>query len=192
MPAQSRRIYAPFARSRPQWTAVRGQLSQRRDEPDAVRAPGDAAIQAFMREALPDAPAPARARALAGDLVTTTLSTVGKHSRRLLAAPARSGPTPTRWQTCCRRTSGRSRPARRARPLPAVPRGACARRSVGRDGACPACLAAMRSRSESWPSPNRSSSRSVRCAAPCSPFHSSSSRQRSASEVRSSARRFPC
>jgi AcrR family transcriptional regulator len=50
-----------------------------RDAPEAqeARASGHQAIQAFMREVLPAASK--RTRALAGDLVTTTLSTVGKH-----------------------------------------------------------------------------------------------------------------
>ncbi|HBK45932.1 MAG TPA: TetR family transcriptional regulator [Xanthomonadaceae bacterium] len=49
-----------------------------RDAPEAraARASGEQTVQAFMREALPDA-APAT-RALAGELITTTLSTVGK------------------------------------------------------------------------------------------------------------------
>ena len=45
-------------------------------EARAARASGDRAIQAFMREVLPDAPR--ATRAMVGDLVTTTLSTVGK------------------------------------------------------------------------------------------------------------------
>jgi AcrR family transcriptional regulator len=50
-----------------------------RDAPEAqeVRASADATIQAFMREALPDASQALRLRA--GDLITTTLSAVGKH-----------------------------------------------------------------------------------------------------------------
>jgi hypothetical protein len=49
-----------------------------RDAPEAheARASGDRTIEVFMREALPAASE--AARALAGDLVTTTLSAVGK------------------------------------------------------------------------------------------------------------------
>ena len=49
-----------------------------RDAPEAqeVRASGDRIVQAFMREMLPRASK--AKRALAGDLITTTLSTVGK------------------------------------------------------------------------------------------------------------------
>src|SRR5271168_3997289 len=49
-----------------------------RDAPEArqARASGDRKVQAFMREALPEASE--AARALAGDLITTTLGQVGK------------------------------------------------------------------------------------------------------------------
>jgi AcrR family transcriptional regulator len=49
-----------------------------RDAPEALeaRASGEHAVQAFMREALPEAPD--TTRALAAELITTTLSTVGK------------------------------------------------------------------------------------------------------------------
>jgi len=49
-----------------------------RDAPEAkqARASGDRALQAFIREVLPDTPRAARQRA--GDLIITTLSTVGK------------------------------------------------------------------------------------------------------------------
>ena len=49
-----------------------------RDAPEAheARAAGDRIMQAFMREALPDAGE--ATRALAADLVTTTFSSVGK------------------------------------------------------------------------------------------------------------------
>ena len=49
-----------------------------RNAPEAKEAKrsGDRTIQAFMRELLPDMPAAARGRA--GDLILTTLSTVGK------------------------------------------------------------------------------------------------------------------
>jgi AcrR family transcriptional regulator len=50
-----------------------------RDAPEAqqVRASGDHTVQAFMSEALPEASE--ATRALAADLITTTLSQVGKH-----------------------------------------------------------------------------------------------------------------
>jgi AcrR family transcriptional regulator len=50
-----------------------------RDAPEAqaARASGIRTVQVFMREALPEASE--ATRALAGDLVTTTLSQVGKH-----------------------------------------------------------------------------------------------------------------
>jgi AcrR family transcriptional regulator len=50
-----------------------------RDAPEAqeARATGDRTVQVFMQEALPDASE--ATRALAGDLITTTLSTLGKH-----------------------------------------------------------------------------------------------------------------
>ncbi|MGF6709222.1 AcrR family transcriptional regulator [Luteibacter sp. W1I16] len=49
-----------------------------RDAPEAreVKASGERTIQAFMREALPDAPE--AVRVLAGDLITTTFGAVGK------------------------------------------------------------------------------------------------------------------
>jgi AcrR family transcriptional regulator len=50
-----------------------------RDAPEAreARASGDRTVQVFMREALPEASEATRASA--GDLITTTLSQVGKH-----------------------------------------------------------------------------------------------------------------
>ena len=50
-----------------------------RDAPEAyeARASGERTVQVFMQEVLPEAPA--STRALAGDLITTTLGTVGKH-----------------------------------------------------------------------------------------------------------------
>jgi AcrR family transcriptional regulator len=46
-------------------------------EAQEARATGDRTVRVFMQEALPDASE--ATRALAGDLITTTLSTVGKH-----------------------------------------------------------------------------------------------------------------
>ncbi|MEJ0038079.1 MAG: TetR family transcriptional regulator [Gammaproteobacteria bacterium] len=59
-----------------------------RDAPEAreVRASGQRAVQVFMREALPKASE--ATRALAGDLITTTLSTVGKNFSEMPRAAA--------------------------------------------------------------------------------------------------------
>jgi AcrR family transcriptional regulator len=78
-----RALVHAFVQSECDEAAVRVALSDAaplyRDAPEAhaVRASGDAAIQAFMREALPDASA--AVRVLAGELITTTLSAAGKH-----------------------------------------------------------------------------------------------------------------
>lgn len=50
-----------------------------RDAPEAqeARASGDRTVRVFMQEVLPEASE--ATRALAGDLITTTLSAVGKH-----------------------------------------------------------------------------------------------------------------
>ncbi|CAM3434603.1 HTH tetR-type domain-containing protein [Bordetella sputigena] len=59
-----------------------------RDAPEAkaAKASGDTIFQAFMREALPGATK--KTRALAGDLITTTLSTVGKEFSESPRTPA--------------------------------------------------------------------------------------------------------
>lgn len=59
-----------------------------RDAPEAqeARASGDRTIQTFMQEALPEAPE--ATRALAGDLITTTLSEVGKQFSECPRSPA--------------------------------------------------------------------------------------------------------
>ena len=59
-----------------------------RDAPEAreARASGDRTMQVFMREALPKASE--STRALAGDLITTTLSKVGK---ALFGKPSKPG-----------------------------------------------------------------------------------------------------
>ena len=59
-----------------------------RDAPEAqeARVSGDRAFQAFMQEALPKASE--ATRALAGDLITTTLSAVGKNFSESLRTPA--------------------------------------------------------------------------------------------------------
>jgi AcrR family transcriptional regulator len=59
-----------------------------RDAPEAqeAKASGDRTVQVFMREVLPEASE--AARALAGDLITTTLSTVGAHFSESPRTPA--------------------------------------------------------------------------------------------------------
>lgn len=59
-----------------------------RDAPEAraARSSGDRAMRAFMREALPDATASVRSRA--GELIVTTLSTVGKRISERPRTPA--------------------------------------------------------------------------------------------------------
>lgn len=72
-----------FIRSECDEAAMRGALQDAaplyRDAPEArqAKAEGRRAIHAFMREVLPDATAPTRA--LAADLIKTTLSAVGKN-----------------------------------------------------------------------------------------------------------------
>ena len=71
-----------------------------RDAPEAqeARASGDRTVQAFMQEALPKATE--ATRALAGDLITATLSAVGSIFRKALEPPQRSKPTPGPWPIC--------------------------------------------------------------------------------------------
>jgi hypothetical protein len=59
-----------------------------RDAPEAreVRASGDQTVLVFMHEALPEASKPTRD--LAADLMTTTLSKVGKHFSEISRSPA--------------------------------------------------------------------------------------------------------
>jgi hypothetical protein len=59
-----------------------------RDAPEAheARAPGDRAVEVFMQVALPAASE--AARALAGELITTTLSAVGKQFSESSRTPA--------------------------------------------------------------------------------------------------------
>lgn len=87
-----RALVHAFLRSECDEAAVRVALDDAaplyRDAPEAqaARASGDRTIQIFMQEALPNA---AQAtRELAGDLVTTTLSTVGKQFSELPRTPA--------------------------------------------------------------------------------------------------------
>ncbi len=60
-----------------------------RDAPEAreARASGDRTMQVFMREALPEASE--STRDLAADLITTTLSKVGKHFSESSRSPSR-------------------------------------------------------------------------------------------------------
>ncbi|MHC2433305.1 TetR family transcriptional regulator [Bradyrhizobium sp. USDA 4451] len=77
-----RALVHAFIHSECEEAAVRGALSDAaplyRDAPEAreVRASGARTVEVFMREALPKASD--AARAMAGELITTTLSTVGK------------------------------------------------------------------------------------------------------------------
>jgi AcrR family transcriptional regulator len=77
-----RRLVHAFIRSECEEAAVRGALSDAaplyRDAPEAVEAHASSAgiVERFLREALPGAPE--AARALAGDLIKTTLGAVGK------------------------------------------------------------------------------------------------------------------
>lgn len=59
-----------------------------RDAPEAqeVREPGGRIVEAFMRKALPNAPE--TTRALAGDLIATTLAAVGKQFSETARSPA--------------------------------------------------------------------------------------------------------
>ncbi len=81
-----------FIRSECEEAAMRVALSDAaplyRDAPEAheARAAGDCTMQAFMREALPEVSE--RTRALAADLMTTTLSKVGKHFSESSRRPA--------------------------------------------------------------------------------------------------------
>jgi AcrR family transcriptional regulator len=82
-PARLRGLVHAFIRSECEEAAMRVALNDAaplyRDAPEAreARASGDRTMQVFMREALPQGSEPTRA--LAADLITTTLSKVGKH-----------------------------------------------------------------------------------------------------------------
>jgi AcrR family transcriptional regulator len=81
-PARLRALVHAFIRSECEEAAIRGALSDAaplyRDAPEAqeARAAGEGIIAAFMREALPKASE--ATRELAGELIKTTLSEVGK------------------------------------------------------------------------------------------------------------------
>jgi AcrR family transcriptional regulator len=84
-------VYA-FLRSECDEAAMRVALNDAaplyRDAPEAkkAKASGDRTVQVFMREVLPEASE--AIRALAGDLITTTLSNVGKHFSESPRTPA--------------------------------------------------------------------------------------------------------
>ena len=81
-PERLRSLVHAFIRSECEEAEIRGALDDAaplyRDAPEAqaAKASGEGIMQAFMREALPEAPE--ATRALAGDLIKTTLSAVGK------------------------------------------------------------------------------------------------------------------
>ena len=87
-----RALVHAFIRSECEEAAMRVALNDAaplyRDAPEAreARASGDRTMQAFMREALPQASE--RTRALAGELITTTLSKVGKQFSESPRTPA--------------------------------------------------------------------------------------------------------
>ena len=90
--ARLRSLVHAFIRSECDEAAIRVALNDAaplyRDAPEAreARASGDRIIQAFMREALPEASD--AVRALAGDLITTTFSAVGKEFSETPRTPA--------------------------------------------------------------------------------------------------------
>lgn len=90
--ARLRNLVHAFIRSECEEAAIRVALNDAaplyRDAPEAreARASGDRIIQAFMREALPEASE--AVRALAGDLITTTFSAVGKEFSETPRSPA--------------------------------------------------------------------------------------------------------
>lgn len=87
-----RRLVHAFVQSECDEAAVRVALDDAaplyRDAPEAAEAKGewDSVTDAFMREALPGVPK--ATRDLAGDLITTTLSTVGKEFSETARSPA--------------------------------------------------------------------------------------------------------
>ncbi|MDQ0391248.1 TetR family transcriptional regulator [Labrys monachus] len=87
-----RTVVRAFIRSECEEAAMRVALNDAaplyRDVPEAqeAKAAGDGIVEAFMREALPDAPE--ATRALAGDLLTTTLGEVGRRFSEVPRTPA--------------------------------------------------------------------------------------------------------
>jgi AcrR family transcriptional regulator len=114
-----RALVQAFIRSECDEAAMRVALNDAaplyRDAPEAreARASGDRTMQVFMREALPEASE--STRALAADLITTTLSKVGKQFSESPEAPQRSRLTLAPWLTCFAPILRGSR-ERRARP----------------------------------------------------------------------------
>jgi AcrR family transcriptional regulator len=90
-----RALVHAFVQSECEEAAMRGALSDAaplyRDAPEAQAAHGSAsrAVEAFMRETLPAAAEPVRA--LAADLIKTTLSQLGKHVSETSRTPAEIG-----------------------------------------------------------------------------------------------------
>ena len=90
--ARLRDLVRAFIRSECEEAAMRVALNDAaplyRDAPEAreAKASGDRTMQVFMREALPKASE--STRALAADLITTTLSKVGKHFSESPRSPA--------------------------------------------------------------------------------------------------------
>jgi Tetracyclin repressor-like, C-terminal domain len=91
-PERIRDLVHAFVRSECDEAAMRVALNDAaplyRDAPEAreARASGDRTMQVFMQEALPQASE--STRALAADLITTTLSKVGKHFSESPRSPA--------------------------------------------------------------------------------------------------------
>ena len=91
-PERLRTLVQVFIRSECDEAAVRVALDDAaplyRDAPEAqeAKASGERTVRVFMREALPEASE--AARALAGDLIKTTLSAVGKHFSETPRTPA--------------------------------------------------------------------------------------------------------
>ncbi|MCC8942441.1 TetR/AcrR family transcriptional regulator, partial [Bradyrhizobium sp. Arg68] len=87
-----RRLVHAFIRSECEEAAVRVALNDAaplyRDAPEArqARAAGEGIVEAFLREALPSASD--ATRAVAGELITTTLSAVGKEFSESPRTPA--------------------------------------------------------------------------------------------------------
>lgn len=103
-PTRLRALVHAFIRSECEEAAIRVALSDAaplyRDAPEAqdARAAGEGIVAGFMREALPKASD--TTRILAGELITATLSEVGKSFRKRRGARRRSQPMPMPWPTC--------------------------------------------------------------------------------------------
>jgi len=107
-PERLRMLVHAFIRSECDEAAMRVALHDAaplyRDAPEAQdRESGERTVAAFMREALPAASD--ATRTLAGELITTTLSAVGKQFSESRERPPRSTPMPTPWRICSAPTS---------------------------------------------------------------------------------------